>query len=213
MDIRAPGKMYDEFTRRAMEEYGTEYIRGRVSQIYPDGQGQLAVLGVDTLLGRPVEVHADLVVLAVGIEASKGAPQLAEKLRILRQLRLLRGKPWLKLQWRPTPPAYSWPACARARAFRPPWPRVRRRRPIKGPVRQRQTESSPQIAQVDIRRVSCDRVRPLRCPSGAIISGTAARARPRSLRPSARAAVCARPPARRGPSSFHTPPTTRSLRR
>ena len=82
MDIRAPGKMYDEFTRRAMEEYGTEYIRGRVSQIYPDGQGQLAVLGVDTLLGRPVEVHADLVVLAVGIEASKGAPQLAEKLRI-----------------------------------------------------------------------------------------------------------------------------------
>ena len=56
--------------------------RPRFSRSYPDGQGQLAVLGVDTLLGRPVEVHADLVVLAVGIEASKGAPQLAEKLRI-----------------------------------------------------------------------------------------------------------------------------------
>ena len=82
MDIRAPGKMYDEFTRRAMEEYGTEYIRGRVSQIYPDANGQMTVMGVDTLLGQPVEIKADLVVLAVGVEASKGSPQLAEKLRI-----------------------------------------------------------------------------------------------------------------------------------
>ena len=32
--------------------------------------------------GRAVEVRADLVVLAVGIEASRGAAQLAEKLRI-----------------------------------------------------------------------------------------------------------------------------------
>ena len=82
MDIRAPGKMYDEFVRRASEEYGTEYIRGRVSQIYPDGQGRLVVKGADTLLGEQVEIKADLVVLAVGIEASKGAVNLAEKLRI-----------------------------------------------------------------------------------------------------------------------------------
>ncbi|MDO5537523.1 MAG: CoB--CoM heterodisulfide reductase iron-sulfur subunit A family protein, partial [Desulfovibrionaceae bacterium] len=82
MDIRAVGKMYDEFTRRAIEEYGTEYIRGRVSKIYPDGNGQYVVCGVDTLLGKRVEVTADLVVLAVGIEASHGASRLAEKLRI-----------------------------------------------------------------------------------------------------------------------------------
>ncbi|MCR4666356.1 MAG: CoB--CoM heterodisulfide reductase iron-sulfur subunit A family protein [Desulfovibrio sp.] len=82
MDIRAAGKMYDEFTRRAVEEYGTEYIRGRVSQIYPDGHGQLTVMGMDTLLGRPVVLKADLVVLAVGIEAARGAKELAEKLRI-----------------------------------------------------------------------------------------------------------------------------------
>ncbi|MBO4369613.1 MAG: CoB--CoM heterodisulfide reductase iron-sulfur subunit A family protein [Desulfovibrio sp.] len=82
MDIRAAGKMYDEFTRRAIEEYGTDYIRGRVSQIYPDGHGQLNVMGMDTLLGKPVLIKADLVVLAVGIEASHGAKELAEKLRI-----------------------------------------------------------------------------------------------------------------------------------
>ena len=82
MDIRAAGKLYDEFTRRAVEEYGTEYIRGRVSKIYPDGTGQLIVCGTDTLLGQRVEVPCDLVVLAVGINASKGASHLAEKLRI-----------------------------------------------------------------------------------------------------------------------------------
>ncbi|PTN33092.1 CoB--CoM heterodisulfide reductase iron-sulfur subunit A family protein [Desulfonatronum sp. SC1] len=81
MDIRAPGKMYDEFTRRAMEEYGTQYVRGRVSMIYPMGD-KLLVRGADTLMGTQVEVEADLVVLAAGAEAAVGAPQLAEKLRI-----------------------------------------------------------------------------------------------------------------------------------
>lgn len=82
MDIRAPGKMYDEFTRRVIEESKVEYIRGRVSVIEPDGKGQYIVRGVDTLLGKPVEVKADLVVLAVGIEASHGAGKLAETLHI-----------------------------------------------------------------------------------------------------------------------------------
>jgi heterodisulfide reductase subunit A len=81
MDIRAPGKMYDEFTRRAMEEYGAKYIRGRVAMIYPKGDTYI-VRGVDTLAGAQVEVEADLVVLAVGAEAAKGASSLAEKLRI-----------------------------------------------------------------------------------------------------------------------------------
>ncbi|WP_018125748.1 CoB--CoM heterodisulfide reductase iron-sulfur subunit A family protein [Desulfovibrio oxyclinae] len=81
MDIRAPGKQYDEFTRRAMEEYGARYVRGRVSMIYPR-DGSLVVRGADTLAGTQMEVDADLVVLAVGAESGKGAPQLAEKLRI-----------------------------------------------------------------------------------------------------------------------------------
>ena len=81
MDIRSPGKMYDEFTRRAMEEYGARYIRGRVAMVYPK-DGKMIVRGADTLAGTQVEVEADLVVLAAGAEAAKGAPQLAEKLRI-----------------------------------------------------------------------------------------------------------------------------------
>ncbi|WP_320007393.1 CoB--CoM heterodisulfide reductase iron-sulfur subunit A family protein [Maridesulfovibrio sp.] len=81
MDIRSPGKMFDEFTRRAQEEYGARYIRGRVSMIYPKGD-KLVVRGADTLMGDQVEIDADLVVLAVGAEAAVGASDLAKKLRI-----------------------------------------------------------------------------------------------------------------------------------
>jgi len=85
MDIRANGKGYEEFVRRAQEEYGVEYVRGRVAHIHPTVNaqgGQLVVRGADTLLGQQVEIKADLVVLAVGAEASHGASELAEKLRI-----------------------------------------------------------------------------------------------------------------------------------
>jgi len=81
MDIRASGKGYDEFTRRAQEEYGVRYIRGRVSRIYPKGK-KMVVKGADTLLGAQVEVEADLVVLATAAVAAPGAAELAEKLHI-----------------------------------------------------------------------------------------------------------------------------------
>lgn len=81
MDIRSPGKGYDEFTRRAQEEYGVRYVRGRVARVFPKGK-KMIVKGVDTLLGTQVEVEADLVVLATAVTAAAGASHLAEKLRI-----------------------------------------------------------------------------------------------------------------------------------
>jgi heterodisulfide reductase subunit A len=81
IDIRAGGKDFDEFSRRAQEEFGTLYIRGRVSKIYEEAK-KLIVYGEDSLLGRPVEIAADLVVLATGIEPSIGAAELAQRLNI-----------------------------------------------------------------------------------------------------------------------------------
>jgi heterodisulfide reductase subunit A2 len=81
MDIRSPGKGYDEFTRRAQEDYGVKYVRGRVSRIYPKGN-KMIVKGADTLLGTQVEIEADLVVLATAVTSAPGAAQLAEKLHI-----------------------------------------------------------------------------------------------------------------------------------
>ena len=81
MDIRAAGKDYDEFTRRAIEQYNTHYIRGRVSQVY-ERDGKLVIEGADTLMGRPVELEADLVVLATGVTAPEGAQELFQTLNI-----------------------------------------------------------------------------------------------------------------------------------
>ncbi len=81
MDIRATGKGYEEFVKRAMEEDGAVYIRGRVSRIYKR-KDHLVVVGADTLTGKPVEVEADLVVLATAIVAREGADKLAQILGI-----------------------------------------------------------------------------------------------------------------------------------
>jgi len=82
MDIRAGGKNYEEFVRRAIEEDGVNYVRGRISRIY-EKNGKLIVKGVDTLLGAmPVDIEADMVVLATAGVANSGADELAQKLHI-----------------------------------------------------------------------------------------------------------------------------------
>lgn len=81
IDVRAGGKGYEEFIRRAQEEDGARYIRGKVSRVYQDGK-KLVVRGEDTLLGRPVELEVDMVVLASAIKAKSDAGELARKLNI-----------------------------------------------------------------------------------------------------------------------------------
>ncbi|HZW40001.1 MAG TPA: CoB--CoM heterodisulfide reductase iron-sulfur subunit A family protein [Ignavibacteriaceae bacterium] len=81
MDIRAGGKMYEEFVRRAIEEDGVKYIRGRVSRIFKDGD-KYKVKGEDTISGMPVEIDADMVVLATAMIAQQEAPKLAQTLGI-----------------------------------------------------------------------------------------------------------------------------------
>ena len=81
MDLRAAGRYYDEFTRRAQETFGAQYLRGRVSRVYPQN-GHYVVQGYDTLLGRAIEVEADLVVLANGVTSARGSVDLMQTLGI-----------------------------------------------------------------------------------------------------------------------------------
>ena len=82
MDIRAAGKGYEEFVRRAIEADGAEYIRGRVSRIYRRADGKLIVRGADTLSGRAVTIEADMVVLADAIVPRRGSEKLAQMLGV-----------------------------------------------------------------------------------------------------------------------------------
>ncbi len=81
MDIRAGGKGYEEFVRRAQEEEGVIYIRGRVSRVYEEN-GKLIVEGADTLSGQQVRLAVDMVVLATAMVPSPGVQELAAKLKI-----------------------------------------------------------------------------------------------------------------------------------
>jgi heterodisulfide reductase subunit A len=78
MDVRAFGKGFEEFYDRVRAE-GVIYRRGNPSEIYKR-ENKLIVRAEDTLLGRTVEVPADLVVLATGVQPRADANGVAEML-------------------------------------------------------------------------------------------------------------------------------------
>ncbi len=82
MDIRAFGKGFEEFYDMVREQ-GVFYRRGNPSEIVrnPRGDG-LIIRAEDTLLQKPVQVPADLVVLAVGMEPRKTTADVATLLRL-----------------------------------------------------------------------------------------------------------------------------------
>ena len=79
IDVRTPGKNFDEFYRRAVEEYGVHYIKGMVGKVTPQN-GKLHVQAADLLGGRQMKIEADMVVLAAAIEPDKTARPLATML-------------------------------------------------------------------------------------------------------------------------------------
>lgn len=81
MDIRAGGKMYEEFVRRAIEEDDVKYIRGRVSKIYEEN-GKYMVKGEDTIAGVPITIDADMVVLATAMIPQPESKKLAQTIGI-----------------------------------------------------------------------------------------------------------------------------------
>jgi len=71
MDIRSFGKMYEEFYYRIQNE-GAKFVRGRVANIQEDPVTKnLHVYAEDTLLGRPVDMEVDMVVLAAAVQPSR----------------------------------------------------------------------------------------------------------------------------------------------
>lgn len=79
IDVRTPGKNFDEFYRRAVEEYDVHYIKGMVGKVVPEGK-KLKVQASDLLSNKQLHIDADLVVLAAAIEPDKSARPLATML-------------------------------------------------------------------------------------------------------------------------------------
>ena len=79
IDVRTPGKNFDEFYRRAVEHYGVHYVKGMVGKVTPEN-GKLKVQASDLLDNRQLHIDADMVVLAAAIEPDKSARPLATML-------------------------------------------------------------------------------------------------------------------------------------
>ena len=80
IDMNAFGQGYQEFYERAREE-GVVFTRGKCSEVVRSGE-RLLVLAEDTLLGRPLQVEVDMVVLGTAMEPGPDAERLARVFRI-----------------------------------------------------------------------------------------------------------------------------------
>ncbi|HDD56145.1 MAG TPA: CoB--CoM heterodisulfide reductase iron-sulfur subunit A family protein [Chloroflexi bacterium] len=82
IDMRTPGKGYEEFYHRLLNE-GTHFIRGRVAEItdadrHPGEEGKLIVQAENTLLGIQQRTPVDMVILSAGIEARHDAEDVSK---------------------------------------------------------------------------------------------------------------------------------------
>jgi heterodisulfide reductase subunit A len=86
IDIRAFGKMYEEFYKKALEE-GIKFIRGRVAEVTDipkseEENGKLIVIYEDTLLGKVMRLPVDMVVLSVGLEPPEDIDRIKTLLKL-----------------------------------------------------------------------------------------------------------------------------------
>ncbi len=69
MDLRAFGNGYEELYRRSQVEHGVTYIRGRISEAGETQDKRIQLKVEDTLVGRPLRMTVDMLVLLVGMQA------------------------------------------------------------------------------------------------------------------------------------------------
>lgn len=82
MDLRLFGKKYEDFYINAQRDFGIHFVRGRVSEVSETIDGRLQVKAEDTLIGRPLKVQLDLLVLMSGMCCNTNIKPLAEQTKL-----------------------------------------------------------------------------------------------------------------------------------
>lgn len=81
IDMRTPGKGYEEFYHRLLDE-GVHFIRGKVAEVtdvarLPGEEGKLVVQVEDTLIGKQRRVPVDMVILSPAMEARHDSKEIS----------------------------------------------------------------------------------------------------------------------------------------
>lgn len=82
MDLRLFGKKYEDFYIGAQQDFGVQFIRGRVSEVGETIEGRIQVKAEDTLSGKPLKVQLDLLVLMSGMSCNPEIGELARMARL-----------------------------------------------------------------------------------------------------------------------------------
>lgn len=82
MDLRLFGKKFEDFYIKAQRDHGIHFIRGRVSEVSEGIDGRVIVKAEDTLLGKPVRVTLDLLVLMSGMVCNPDSSKAADMLSL-----------------------------------------------------------------------------------------------------------------------------------
>jgi heterodisulfide reductase subunit A len=83
IDMRTNFKGYEEFYTRA-REMGVNFVRGRVSKVLETPKKNLIIRAEDTLLGEPIELEAEMVVLATAAKSCGDAGEVSRVLNVTR---------------------------------------------------------------------------------------------------------------------------------
>ena len=78
MDIRGPYTGIEEYYKQA-QNMGIRFIRGRVANIQKACE-KLILKSEDTMIGEPIEMQADLIILAAGQKPAEGTEELGKML-------------------------------------------------------------------------------------------------------------------------------------
>ena len=70
MDMRMFGPGYEELYRQAQQEFNIHFIRGRISEASQTIDNRVQIKAEDTLIGLPLKMTVDMLVLIVGMRAN-----------------------------------------------------------------------------------------------------------------------------------------------
>lgn len=80
MDLRMYDRHFEELYFEAQQQWGVNFIRGRLSECSENPDHSILLKTEDTLTGRPLRMHVDMVVLLVGFVPSPGTREIAKML-------------------------------------------------------------------------------------------------------------------------------------
>lgn len=82
MDLRMWGQGFEELYREAQEKYDIRFVRGRISEASATFDGKVQIKSEDTLIGQPLKMNTDLLVLMAGMEPSQGTKTIGKNCHI-----------------------------------------------------------------------------------------------------------------------------------